>query len=56
MGTGLRVIVALPDGGRPVALLQGGFLATRRQSGVVVGDCGWMKRPEAAEQIWYCSM
>ena len=51
MGTGLRVTVGLPGGGRPVALLQGGFLATRRQSGVVVGVCGWTKRPEVASWV-----
>lgn len=51
MGTGLRVTVASPGGGRPVALLQKGFFATRRQSGVVVGVCGRTSRPEAASQM-----
>lgn len=51
MGTGLDVAGALPSGAKPVALLQRGSLATRRQSGVVVGVCGRTKRPEAASQL-----
>lgn len=51
MGTGLDVAEALLSGAKPVALLQGGSFATRRQSGVVVGVCGRMKPPEAASWV-----